>query len=364
MDSKRSWITKSRLAKILGRCESLGERLSLPVSGYSVVSSAVFGAIATALLLFSPLASRAATGGTDYPIVLVVVGASGEAEFGRDFLHTAKLWQAASARAQAKCLTIGMDTNTATSDFDLLKQALATEPPDGSGELWLVLIGHGTFDGKETKFNLRGPDVAASDLAQWLTPLHRPVAVINCASCSAPFINALSAPGRVIVTATRSGSEQNYTRFGQYFAEALTHPESDLDKDGQVSLLEAFLAASYHTAEFYKNEGRLATEHALIDDNGDGRGTPPDWFRGVRAIKKAKDGAAHDGFRAHQFHLIRSPEEAQLPAALRTKRDALELAIAQLRETKTSLPETEYYQRLEALLLDLAHLYAKAPGTP
>ena len=154
--------------------------------------------------------------------------------------------------------------------------------------MWLVLIGHGTFDGKEARFNLRGPDVSADELALWLKPFRRPLAVIDTASCSAPFLNLLSATNRVIITATRSGNEQNFTRFGQYLAQALTDPEANLDKDGQVSLLEAFLTASHQAAEFYKLQGRLVTEHALLDDNGDGLGTPADWFRGLRAIKRPK----------------------------------------------------------------------------
>src|SRR4029077_6004302 len=116
-------------------------------------------------------------------------------------------------------------------------------------------------------------------------PCKRPLAVIDCASASGPFINALSAPGRVIVTATRSGNEVNVTQFGGYFARAIANPAADLDKDGQTSLLEAFLFASRQVEQFYQEAGRLATEHALLDDNGDGLGTPADWFRGVRAVK-------------------------------------------------------------------------------
>ena len=137
-----------------------------------------------------------------------------------------------------------------------------------------MVIGHGTFDGKEAKFNLRGPDLSAADLAEWLKPFRRPVAVINCASASSPFINKLSATNRVIIAATRSGYEQNYARFGEYISSAVADPQADLDKDGQTSLLEAFLMASRRVAEFYNTEGRLATEHALLDDNGDGLGTP------------------------------------------------------------------------------------------
>jgi hypothetical protein len=219
------------------------------------------------------------------------------------------------------------------------------------------LIGHGTFDGKEAKFNLRGPDFSATDLATWLQPFRRPLIVINTAAASGPFLNKLSGPGRIIVTATRSGYEQNFARFGQFFSATIADLKADLDKDGQVSVLEAFLMASHDVAEFYKSEGRLATEHPLVDDNGDGLGTPPDWFRGIRAIKKPAQGASLDGLRAHQVHLVRSDAERKLSPALRTRRNELELGIMQLRETKETLPPDDYYHRLEILLLELARLY-------
>jgi hypothetical protein len=159
------------------------------------------------------------------------------------------------------------------------------------------------------------------------------------------------------VTATRSGDEQNSARFGQYLAEAVADPSADLDKDGQTSLLEAYLTAGARVAEFYKSKSRLATEHPLLDDNGDKLGTPPDFFRGVRATKRPRDGAALDGVRARQIHLIPSDRERQIPAEARRKRDALEQAVALLRAQKETLPEEEYDQRLEALMLDLARLY-------
>jgi hypothetical protein len=191
-------------------------------------------------------------------------------------------------------------------------------------------------------------------------PIRRPVAVIDTTSSSAPFVGKLTGENRVVVTATRSGYEQNFARFGRFFAEALESAQSDLDKDGQTSLLEAFLSAATRVNEFYKTEGRLATEHALIDDNGDGLGTSAEWFRGIRAVKKAREGASLDGARSHQFHLVRSDAEQKLAPAVRAKRDELEIAIARLRESKTQLPEDEYYRRLEELMLELARLYEQA----
>ena len=125
----------------------------------------------------------------------------------------------------------------------------------------------------------------------------------------------------MVITATKSGYETNFARFGQYLAEAIADPHADLDKDGQVSLLEAFLTASSRVDEYYRTHSQLATEHALLDDNGDKLGTPPNWFHGVRATQRAKDGAALDGTRAHQLHLIPSDRERGIP--VETRRDAI-----------------------------------------
>jgi hypothetical protein len=187
--------------------------------------------------------------------------------------------------------------------------------------------------------------------------VRRPLALINCASASGPFINKLAGKDRVVVTATRSGNESNFARFGDHLSTAISDLSADLDKDGQVSLLEAHLTACRRVAEFYDQEARLATEHALVDDNGDGLGTPADWFRGIRATKRAKDGATLDGTRAHQFHLIASDRELQIPAEIRQRRDALEIQIATLQADREKHSEDEYFALLEPLMIELARIY-------
>lgn len=303
-------------------------------------------------------AGRVPVSDAERATVIVVAGAAGEAEFAPDFRLQVEAWAKVSAQAEAKHVVIGVEPAEGPSDRDRVKAVLEAEAKATGGEVWLVLIGHGTFDGKDAKLNLRGPDVSSTDFAEWLKPFQRPLAVIDTTSSSAPFMARLSTPQRVVVTSTRSGYQQNYARFGKFLAEALSDTKSDLDKDGQISLLESFLTASHRTAEFYKTEGRLATEHALLDDNGDGLGTPADWFRGVNATKRAKDGAALDGVRAHQFHLVRSPEELLLKPDLRAKRDKLEQRVAELRQAKAKMPEGKYFAELEKLLLELAELYS------
>jgi hypothetical protein len=316
-----------------------------------------------ACFISSVLPAFSAPAGADQTTVLVVVGASGDPEFGSNFVRQAELWTKACAQAGCRQITLGLEPEGPTNDYDRLKLTLAAEPKDGLGPLWLVLIGHGTFDGKEARFNLRGPDFSATELALWLQPFRRPLAVLNTASASAPFLNKLSATNRVIITATRSGAEQNFARFGQFLAEAITSPEADLDKDGQVSLLEAFLMASRQVSEFYKVEGRLATEHALLDDNGDGLGTPADWFRGLRATKRAKENAPLDGMLARQFCLVNSDNERTLTMEQRAQRDQLERAVLLFRDKKGQLTEDEYYRQLEQLLLPLAQFYSSSTSS-
>jgi hypothetical protein len=302
-----------------------------------------------------------AAGAEDRPCVVTVVGAPGTPEYTALFRQSADRWQAAAQKAGAESIRIGLSDEAGGTDRERLKSILAEKVKATTEPLWIVLIGHGTYDGHEAKFNLRGPDMTDAELAEWLAPQKRPVIVINCASSSGPFLNRLSGNNRVVVTATKSGHETNFARFGQYIAEAITDDRADLDKDGQVSLLEAYLTGSNRVEEYYRTHSQLATEHALLDDNGDRLGTPANWFHGVRATKRAKDGATLDGTRAHQFCLVPSSRERSVPAATRQRRDQLELSIAALRDQKDKLGEDVYYDRLEKLMIELARIYRATP---
>lgn len=314
--------------------------------------------IIVGLLVFCPTVfAGQTTTTTEKPVVIVIVGAPGTSDYGSQFKEWADLWQKACNKGQVKYISIGLSLTEGTTDYTKLKETLNIESKQDSASLWLVFIGHGTFDGRTAKFNLRGPDISATELADWLKPFSRPVAVINTSSSSAPFLNKLSAPQRVVITATKSGFEQNFARFGKYLAYSIADLKADLDKDGQTSLLEAFLTASNRVDEFYSAAGRLITEHALIDDNGDGLGTRADWFRGIRPVKQAEDNVSLDGYRAHQFCLIHSDEEMKIDPALRAQRDMLELEVMKLRDSKETLSEDEYFSKLETLLLDIAKIY-------
>jgi hypothetical protein len=312
--------------------------------------------------VISALFLLAAVGSDDRACVLIVVGASGSPDYAGQFSQWAELWQSAAAKAGAESILIGRSEEPGTTDRDRLHSLLVEKSSTGREPLWIVLLGHGTFDGREAKFNLRGPDISDAEFAQWLSSSKRPIVVINCASSSGPFINRLSGQDRVVITAAKSGYELNFARFGQYIAESIGDDRADLDKDGQVSLLEAFLLASSRVDEYYRTHSQLATEHAILDDNGDGLGTPANWFHGTRATKRAKDGASLDGHRAHQIHLIKSAGERKLPPELRRRRDQIELSIAALRDQKEKLAEDTYYRRLEDLMVELARLYREVEG--
>jgi hypothetical protein len=293
--------------------------------------------------------------------VVVVVGAPGEEAYGEMFEEAEATIAARCEEAGVVYHVIGRGEGEGADRERLasLLKELASNEEEGS-ELWVILLGHGTFDGRAAKFNTRGADFSATELKEWLKAKKEGVVLVNTSSSSAPFLSRLSGPGRVIITATKSGDEVFLTRFGGQFAEALANPEADLDADGQVSLLETFLTASRGVADYYAERGLLATEHSLLDDNGDGKGTPPDWFTGVRVAKKAKDEASPDGLRAHQVHLKPSEDELALPADLRARRNELELQVLQLRYAKDEMEEDVYYRSLERIFVEMAGIYERA----
>jgi hypothetical protein len=320
-------------------------------------------AAATTLALLAVLAAGAAP--APPPALVVVVGAGGAPEYAARFREAAEHWRKAGTRAGAAVTVIGLGAAAGGEDRGALQAALASAARGDGGPLWLVFVGHGTYDGRVARFNLRGPDLSGPELAQWLAPLRRPLIFVHGASASAPFIKAVTGPGRIIVTATKSGAEQNATRFGLAIAQAIADARADLDRDGAVSLLEAFLYAAKRVEASYAEEGLLATEHALLEDNGDGLGTPASFFRGLAAVQSAAGDAARDGDRARRVTLIAAAAEPDLDPAARRRRDELELAIAELRERrqrqgqsgKDALPDAVYYARLEKLLLELARIY-------
>ena len=213
--------------------------------------------------------------------------------------------------------------------------------------VFVTLIGHGDYNGKEAKFNLAGPDMTAASFKPLLAKMKsRQVVFIDTTSASGPFLAELSGPGRTIVTATRNGAETYDTLFGGYFIDGLTSESADLDKNRRISVLEAFQFATAEVARAYEREGLLMTEHAMLDDDGDKEGTP-------KFIATSKDGkvagilslGAIDGGPASADPKV---------AALYEERRALERRIEGLHLMKDQMDAKKYESELEAAGLQLA----------
>ena len=315
------------------------------------------------IFLFIFIFSWTALEAEDKGSIILITGVPGTEEYEKTFNEWTAQWKEAAGRGESK-FSEAIHTEE-KSQKEMLGELIKSEVNENKSPLWMILIGHGTFDGKKAKFNLQGPDISATELKEWLQDCKRPLVIINCSSSSSPFMNALSGENRVIITATRSGFERNFCRLGGFLAKAIGNLEADIDKDGQTSLLEAWLAASRYSADFYKNENRLSPEHPLLDDNGDGKGTPPDWFRGIRVTRKSEDPKLlPDGLRTHQLYLIPSEEERKLSASQRAERDALDIELAKLRAAKELMEEKIYYTKLEKLLHKIGRIYYPEKDQP
>ena len=220
-------------------------------------------------------------------------------------------------------------------------------------DLFVLLIGHGSATGTGSRLNIPGPDLTADALRDALEEIRtRYTVVVNGASSSAPFIDALSGPGRVVVTATKSGAERLSTVFPEHLLDALMAQAGDLDKDGRVSVLESFVYARNKTAEWYDGQGLLATEHALLDDNGDGRGTREPGPGGT------------DGTLAGRIYFGRGPDGPEATAgtgppggrALRVRMEELRWSIDELKARKDQVDPGEYAARMEDMLIELARV--------
>jgi hypothetical protein len=292
--------------------------------------------------------------------LMVVVGLAGDPEHGELFRRWAStLVDGASGRLGVDrehilYLTEQPDQDakraTGKSTRQEVARAFATLAKRAKADdvVFVVLIGHGTFDGKVAKFNLPGPDMTPADFEPLLKGLPaKHVVFVNTASASGPFLAELSAPGRTIVTATRSGAERFATLFGGHFIDALMSDAADADKNRRVSVLEAFNAARAGVARAYEQEGIMLTEHPLLDDSGDRQGS---------ADPKA-DGK--NGRVASMLSLGTATSAEPLPAdptlrALYEERRALESRVEGLKLLKIGMEPARYAAELEQLLTDLA----------
>jgi hypothetical protein len=223
------------------------------------------------------------------------------------------------------------------------------ERAGANDQVAIVLIGHGSGDGAETKISLPGPDVSARDFAQLLGRFSKQrVAFLNLTSASGDMIPVLSAPNRVVITATKSAFERNESHFGEFFVRAFATDGADTDKDGRISLLEAFRYANTETKRLYENDTRLQTEHAQLDDDGDKTGHPE------------PDGKTGEGALARRFFLdagsagARAASNDPRLSPLYAEKFALEEQLEALKKRKSTMSADAYDDELEKLLVELA----------
>jgi hypothetical protein len=218
--------------------------------------------------------------------------------------------------------------------------------------LLVVLIGHGTFDGTSAKFNLVGPDLDASEWAALVHPIPGRLVMVNTAGASFPFLSALSARGRVVITATDSRAARYDTVFPEYFVKAMEQAAAEGGSDGRVSIWDVFTTASAGVRRYYEQQGLLPIEHAMLDDAGDGFG-------------KEADQPGTDPSFAQAVYLNGDSEAAGSDPAtvqLAERRDDLMAQVEKLKARKNTMPQSEYETQLEKLLVELARVSRELRG--
>jgi hypothetical protein len=319
--------------------------------------------IAAAVALALALAPPAFAQGSH---LLVVVGLGGDHENAERFHRWASAMVDAArdryALPAASVVYLGEDpardrariAGRSTRDaIDAAVTRLAAQARPGD-RVFIVLIGHGASATGGARFNLPGPDLAAADFAALAGRFGaQQVVFVNTASASGGFVAAISGKDRTVITATRTDGERNQTRFGEFFAEALASDDADMDKDGRVSMLEAFTWARRRVIESYERDGQLRTEHPVLDDNGDGKGTEePGQPGGDGALARTlflSAGSSRDLPGADADPEVR---------ALIGKREAIEERIAALKASKEKTDRGAYEAELERLLVELARTNA------
>jgi hypothetical protein len=305
--------------------------------------------LAVVLFLLLPLGAAA-----EERYALIVAGASG----GDAYLEQYGKWTAELSRILVERMKLDAAAVTVLGDKENAEKLATAENVRAAiaaiqrrmrreDLLLVVLIGHGTFDGVDAKFNLVGPDMESAEWAAALRGLPGRQVIVNTAAASFPFIERLSAPRRIILTATDSAVQRFDTVFPEYFIRALDDEGADIDKNGRTSIWEAFAAATAGVRRHYQQRGQLATERALLDDNGDGIG------------KEAADGG-EDGSVASRTYLDLAAPDApptdEVMLKLLQRRTALETEVEELRIRRSFLTPEEYAREFERVMIELARI--------
>ena len=285
---------------------------------------------------------------------LIITGAHGEPVYADQYSQwrqaavTALLEKLAFDQAKITTLFDGGDAAHEATAANVRRVLGALRSRVTSDDVLLVLlIGHGSFDGVEAKYNLVGPDLSSADWAALLKPIPGRIVIVDSTAASFPFLEQLSGPRRIVVTATDSVAQRFDTIFPEYFIRALTDPSADIDKNGRVSVWEAFNAASLGVRRYYTQRGQLATERSLLDDDGDGVGR--------EAGGEGKDGSASSRLYFDPDVAGAAPTDEVLLGLLQ-KRAALQLESDDLKQRRQLMTPDEYQQEFEKLMLELARV--------
>ena len=250
--------------------------------------------------------------------------------------------------ARVTVLSETADEHAAATAVNLRRTFSTLRRQMAAGDLLLiVLIGHGTYDGADSKFNIVGPDLESAEWAALLRGLPGRLVIVNTAPASFPFIERLSAPRRIVISATDSVAQRFDTVFPEYFVAALADEAADIDKNGRVSIWEAFAAGAGGVRRHYQQRGQLATERALLDDNGDGVGR--------EAAAQGEDGSV-----AARTYLDAAPAGAaptdEVLVELLQRRASLEAEVEELQVKKAFMAPDEYAREFERVMIALARV--------
>lgn len=298
-------------------------------------------AVGVCVLLMAALPVRASV------YYVTVAGLGGEPDYEQRFTANAneldKVFKASSG-AHVYTLT-GKQATKARLTETMATIARESKPDD---DLVVTLIGHGSFDGVEYKFNLVGPDVSAAELAAMCDKVQaRRQLVVNTTSASGGSVAALERTGRGVIAATKTGTEKNATVFARYWVEALEDPTTDVDKSDSISAMEAFQYAERKTAAFYESQKRLATEHAVFEDTGHGEAMRANAIQG-------REGALLSSITVLRIGASQAAMNDPAKRELLAKKEELEQKIDALKYQKAAMDPGEYKKQLTDALLQLA----------
>jgi hypothetical protein len=307
--------------------------------------------VATVLAWFF-LSNSAAMAGQRF--ALIVAGASGGPEYVAQYerwtsdLSTSLIENLKFDPALVTVLSDASRPSSASSAANVRRAIASTASRMTRDDLLLiVLIGHGTFDGTDAKFNLVGRDLESTEWSDLLRQLPGRLVIVNTAAASFPFLERLAGPRRIVVTATDTAAQRFDTIFPEYFIQSIADVAADLDKNGRISVWEAFAAASASVRRHYQQRGQLSTERALLDDNGDGVGNE---------FSSPRD----DGSLASRTYLDESLPGAaptdEVMLKLLQRKAMLEAEVDDLKIRRAFLSAAEYAREFERIMIDLAQV--------